>query len=270
MKITRLDSNECGGFRPPKSHLDTQMYPECEGTPCDRDIVKKTVEKRKNKKKKASVNKEAKLGLFLKSHNSPWGKWKDSSKEHADNVAFVNGIYQLWGHGGEAFLPMTADYHLIRRMIAKALQKAFREKSEEAFLGAANSISAALSYAEPIAGGEVKSASCNSRVTKAKHSWPISTHDEKGIWQQWLKEQIDDRQFVSEMLQLSKTSGFPGLSNNPAVRDSIQKILATFEHMGDYSSTALQLNTWLKADQEMTDNPEEVRLIANKNKKGHK
>ena len=45
-------SNECGGFRPPKGHLDTQMYPECEGTPTDRNIVKKTVEKRKKKKHK--------------------------------------------------------------------------------------------------------------------------------------------------------------------------------------------------------------------------
>ena len=41
-------SNECGGFRPPKGHLDTQMFPECEGTPTDRNIAKKH---RKHKKK---------------------------------------------------------------------------------------------------------------------------------------------------------------------------------------------------------------------------
>lgn len=52
MKIYRIQSNECGGFRPPKGHLDTQMYPECKGTPCDRDIVKKTREKRKKKERK--------------------------------------------------------------------------------------------------------------------------------------------------------------------------------------------------------------------------
>jgi hypothetical protein len=45
-------SNDCGGFQKPKGHLDTQMFPECEGTPCDRNIVKKTVEKRKKKVKK--------------------------------------------------------------------------------------------------------------------------------------------------------------------------------------------------------------------------
>jgi hypothetical protein len=47
-------SNDCGGFQKPKGHLDTQMFPECEGTPCDRNIVKKTVEKRKKKKVKKS------------------------------------------------------------------------------------------------------------------------------------------------------------------------------------------------------------------------
>jgi len=52
MKIISLSSNDCGGFQPPKGHLDTQMFPECAGTECDRDIVKKTEEKRKNDKKK--------------------------------------------------------------------------------------------------------------------------------------------------------------------------------------------------------------------------
>jgi hypothetical protein len=59
MKIIKINaSNDCGGFKPPKGHLDTQMYPECEGYETDRDIVKKTEEKRKKnkKKKKASFN----------------------------------------------------------------------------------------------------------------------------------------------------------------------------------------------------------------------
>ena len=46
-------SGGCGGFQKPKGHLDTQMYPECEGKPGDRDIVKKTREKRKKKQKKS-------------------------------------------------------------------------------------------------------------------------------------------------------------------------------------------------------------------------
>ena len=64
MKIISLSSNDCGGFKPPKGHLDTQLYPECEGTECDRDIVKKTVEKRKKKKKV-----EAKLSNSWEKYN---------------------------------------------------------------------------------------------------------------------------------------------------------------------------------------------------------
>jgi hypothetical protein len=41
-----------GGFQKPKGHLDTQMYPECEGGKFDRNIVKKTEERRKKDKRK--------------------------------------------------------------------------------------------------------------------------------------------------------------------------------------------------------------------------
>jgi len=59
MEITKIDSsNDCGGFRPPKGKLDTQMYPECQGTETDRNIVKKTVEKRKKLKKKKASDEE--------------------------------------------------------------------------------------------------------------------------------------------------------------------------------------------------------------------
>jgi len=47
----KTSSNECGGYQKPKGHMDSQMFPECKGTPTDRDIVKKTREKRKSKKK---------------------------------------------------------------------------------------------------------------------------------------------------------------------------------------------------------------------------
>ena len=50
-KITKIAGNDCGGFKPPKGHLDTQMFPECEKYETSRDIVKKTVEKRKKHKK---------------------------------------------------------------------------------------------------------------------------------------------------------------------------------------------------------------------------
>jgi hypothetical protein len=48
--------NDCGGFKSPKGHLDSQLYPECKGKETDRDIVKKTEEKRKKKEKKANTS----------------------------------------------------------------------------------------------------------------------------------------------------------------------------------------------------------------------
>lgn len=64
MKITKVTGNDCGGFKPPKGHLDTQMFPECEGTETDRNIVKKTQDKRKKKDKKAFNLKEYKTASF--------------------------------------------------------------------------------------------------------------------------------------------------------------------------------------------------------------
>ena len=56
MKIIKISGNYCGGFKPPKGHLDTQMYPECENFETNRNIVRKTVERRnKRKKKRASI-----------------------------------------------------------------------------------------------------------------------------------------------------------------------------------------------------------------------
>jgi len=46
----KFASNECGGFRPAKGHLDTQMFPECKGWPTDRDIVKKNRKGKKGKR----------------------------------------------------------------------------------------------------------------------------------------------------------------------------------------------------------------------------
>ncbi|HUX61111.1 MAG TPA: hypothetical protein VMV32_07355, partial [Ignavibacteriaceae bacterium] len=63
MKIIKIASNYCGGFKPPKGHLDTQMFPECEGYETDRNIVKKTVEKRKKGNKKKKKKKQASFNL---------------------------------------------------------------------------------------------------------------------------------------------------------------------------------------------------------------
>lgn len=83
MKIVKLSGNDCGGFTGPKKgkHLDTQMFPECEGTETDRNIVTKTVKRRK--KRSVSFNlkeyKIAKWGKEVKITNP--GKWEGYSEE---------------------------------------------------------------------------------------------------------------------------------------------------------------------------------------------
>jgi len=66
MKITKIskenkenkkDKKDCGGFQRPKGHLDTQMFPECEGSKFDRDIVKKTEERKSNSNMKIKLSK---------------------------------------------------------------------------------------------------------------------------------------------------------------------------------------------------------------------
>ena len=55
MKIYRLTSSgNCGGYGKPKGHLDTQMFPECEGKHGDRDVVKKTRKRKEKNQKKAN------------------------------------------------------------------------------------------------------------------------------------------------------------------------------------------------------------------------
>jgi hypothetical protein len=55
---------DCGGFKPPKDgeKLDTQLFPECEGTPCDRDVVKKNRKRKKKNKKSSCFNLKEYLG----------------------------------------------------------------------------------------------------------------------------------------------------------------------------------------------------------------
>jgi hypothetical protein len=58
MKIFKLQS-KCGGYKKPKGKLDTQLFPECKGTPEDRDVVKKH---RKKKQKKSCTICDIKKG----------------------------------------------------------------------------------------------------------------------------------------------------------------------------------------------------------------
>ena len=48
MIISKKKKKMKGQFGPPSGKLDTQMFPECEGTKYDRNIVEKTEEKRKS------------------------------------------------------------------------------------------------------------------------------------------------------------------------------------------------------------------------------
>ncbi len=80
MKITKINSNECGGFKKPKGHLDTQMFPECENWPTDRNIVKKTVEKRKKKKSKEEISMICNGSCSIKTSSNKFNLSKYSSK----------------------------------------------------------------------------------------------------------------------------------------------------------------------------------------------
>lgn len=75
--MNKQNSNECGGFKPPKGKLDTQLYPECKGTPTDRDVAKKTREKRKKNKKskKKAMNTTAKKKEY---DPNPWAVCTES------------------------------------------------------------------------------------------------------------------------------------------------------------------------------------------------
>ena len=108
MKIWKIkeSSNYCGGFKPPKGHLDTQMYPECEGYETDRNIVKKTVERRKKqqkkkRKKKASIQLESKHGfpVVQTSPRQPKGVWEKWINGEIGDSEFVNLMMQIKATG---------------------------------------------------------------------------------------------------------------------------------------------------------------------------
>lgn len=53
--IAKKEDSCKGGYGKPKGKLDTQLFPECEGTKYDRDIVKKTREKKEKKTSSCDV-----------------------------------------------------------------------------------------------------------------------------------------------------------------------------------------------------------------------
>lgn len=140
MRIVKVNGNDCGGFQEPKGHLDTQMFPECKGTETDRNIVQKTLKRRKHKK------------------------------------------------------------------------------------------------------------------NASKMSWPIVSHDAKGIWQKWMNKQLSDKDFVDKMDKLSKITDFPGVPDFPIVKDAIISALNQYRNDRDAHSAAVSighvLNSWSKVEEE--------------------
>jgi len=83
---------------------------------------------------------------------------------------------------------------------------------------------------------------------EGKYEWPIETHDENGIFQKFKKNEISDKEFVDQMVKVKNITGFPGLTDNAFIRDSVIKTLENFEATGDYESTAKALKSELGAD----------------------
>ena len=111
---------DCGGFRPPKGHLDTQMFPECEGTPADRNIVRKTVEKRKKRRKTAcSDHKASMVSAVLRAYGEKavCALQPLHPKAYVQRAAFVpdNGTYEVWigdGSGEDDLAILVVDESL--------------------------------------------------------------------------------------------------------------------------------------------------------------
>lgn len=87
MRIIKIN-NGCNTFQKPKGKIDTQLYPECEGTKFDRDVVRKSRSFRKKRRKQI---KNAKLGFPIRTHDSSgiWDKWKNhdvSDEEFVEKV----------------------------------------------------------------------------------------------------------------------------------------------------------------------------------------
>lgn len=132
-KIAKKASNNCGGFRPPKGHLDTQMFPECEGTETDRNIVKKTEEKNKKRKKKSV---EAKHSNPIAGETGIWTQWKEGL---LDDQEFVQSFMKYKDYY-EAFV---VEDPVVHGKIDHILSMYTKDKDASM---AAKRLSVALSY----------------------------------------------------------------------------------------------------------------------------
>jgi hypothetical protein len=207
MKIIRMTGNDCGGFKPPKGHLDTQMFPECEGKETDRNIVRKTVERRKKKKKQASII-TAKHGYPIiqeKTNQSKgiWDQWKDGEINDKKFVGLISELSNL-GFSGVSKDPM------IRKGILNALSNFRRNKD---YAEAAKSISAFLSMGEHVS--EEHFANGSNWYKRAMEDYPEFRGDIPASEKRWLHPSLKER--VVEYFK----------ENHP-------NITATFEEMWDW------------------------------------
>lgn len=165
MKINKISSNDCGGFKPPKGHMDTQMYPECEGYETDRNIVKKTEEKNKKKKKKKkkeesqvnnySIIKKAKHGDSVSQLKQDWLDKAIDSKNFVDEI--ISHI--KWG-----WIDVSRDPS-VRAGIRKAILQLQQDGNYES---AANSIAVSLSFGQHVEEGMLEMAGNQKDVVEAK------------------------------------------------------------------------------------------------------
>jgi len=74
IRVAKKDDGSCGGYGKPKGKLDTQLFPECEDTKYDRDIVKK------QEKKSSSCNCEAKKKTTEEAEKFKYNPWAVCTK----------------------------------------------------------------------------------------------------------------------------------------------------------------------------------------------
>ena len=246
MKIIKLTSNDCGGFRPPKGHLDTQMFPECEGTECDRNIVTKTEKERKKKKKKKAISdceitKSSSLFNFLKHKQKQnpsngdrwdsWKKWQASSRSYDDNVIFIEEVFDLMRFNPSLILMKNNHFEKAKNTIMDALTNVDMNDQLSVFK-AASRIDAALSYS--------KQASSNTQIKEAKLGKYMQDPN-KSPWEKWKNSQRtynDNLIFLKEMYQLMKVGShyiIPPYNDYDFARNMITKAFSSVNTKDEYS-----------------------------------
>jgi len=196
MKIVRISSkselqaesgNDCGGFRPPKGHLDTQTFPECEGYETDRNIVKKTVERRRKRKKMASMNIQSKHSypIVQENPNQSKGIWERWQSGAMSDRQFVGAIASLI-HSGMTGISKDPS---VRRGIFRAIET-YKKSGDIA--EAARSISAFLSAGKHV--DESHFAGSDNWYKRAqKMDYPELRGDDPEIRRRWLHPPLKER-----------------------------------------------------------------------------